>query len=171
MILRRPCGPSAKQAASISVMILHPFIRVVTLGLALSVVSGWSLGIAAELTGTVVSVLDGDTIEVLHNRHAERILLSGIDCSEKWINTTISQLNALRPRSLPSYNTPPTRPPCPSSFVPPVAVPRNTLLGRTRGYSSTPPTTRNEGSDYRKSEAGNLNGHKKGRGACRTHDW
>jgi len=27
--------------------------------------------------------LDGDTIEVLHNNHAERIRLSGIDCPEK----------------------------------------------------------------------------------------
>ena len=34
-------------------------------------------------TGPVVSVLDGDTIEVLHNHHAERIRLSGIDCPEK----------------------------------------------------------------------------------------
>jgi endonuclease YncB( thermonuclease family) len=31
----------------------------------------------------VVSVLDGDTIEVLHNHHAERIRLNGIDCPEK----------------------------------------------------------------------------------------
>ena len=29
------------------------------------------------------SVLDGDTIEVLHNQHPERIRLSGIDCPEK----------------------------------------------------------------------------------------
>jgi endonuclease YncB( thermonuclease family) len=28
----------------------------------------------------VVSILAGDTIEVLHNHHAERIRLSGIDC-------------------------------------------------------------------------------------------
>jgi micrococcal nuclease len=34
-------------------------------------------------TGPVVSVLDGDTIEVLHNHHPERIRLSGIDCPEK----------------------------------------------------------------------------------------
>ena len=38
---------------------------------------------AADFTGQVVSVLDGDTIEVLHNNHAERIRLSGIDCPEK----------------------------------------------------------------------------------------
>jgi endonuclease YncB( thermonuclease family) len=31
----------------------------------------------------VVGVLDGDTIEILHNNHAERIRLSGIDCPEK----------------------------------------------------------------------------------------
>jgi len=28
-------------------------------------------------------VLDGDTIEVLHNTHPERVRLSGIDCPEK----------------------------------------------------------------------------------------
>jgi micrococcal nuclease len=37
----------------------------------------------ADFTGPVISVLDGDTIEVLHNRHPERIRLSGIDCPEK----------------------------------------------------------------------------------------
>jgi len=31
----------------------------------------------------VIRVLDGDTLEVLHNRHPERIHLSGIDCPEK----------------------------------------------------------------------------------------
>ncbi len=38
---------------------------------------------AADFFGQVVSVLDGDTIEVLHNQHPERIRLSGIDCPEK----------------------------------------------------------------------------------------
>ena len=37
----------------------------------------------ASFTGPVVSILDGDTIEVLHNNRAERIRLSGIDCPEK----------------------------------------------------------------------------------------
>jgi endonuclease YncB( thermonuclease family) len=37
----------------------------------------------ADFSGLVVSVLDGDTLEVLHNRHPERIRLSGIDCPEK----------------------------------------------------------------------------------------
>lgn len=37
----------------------------------------------ADFTGPVVSVLDGDTIEILHNQHPERIRLSGIDCPEK----------------------------------------------------------------------------------------
>ena len=38
---------------------------------------------AADFTGPVVSVLDGDTIEVLNNQRPERIRLSGIDCPEK----------------------------------------------------------------------------------------
>jgi micrococcal nuclease len=37
----------------------------------------------SEYQGEVVRVLDGDTIEVLHNHHPERIRLSGIDCPEK----------------------------------------------------------------------------------------
>ena len=37
----------------------------------------------ADFTGPVVSVLDGDTLEVLNGHHAERIRLSGIDCPEK----------------------------------------------------------------------------------------
>jgi micrococcal nuclease len=42
-----------------------------------------SISRAAACTGQVVRVLDGDTIEVLHNQHPERIRLSGIDCPEK----------------------------------------------------------------------------------------
>ena len=38
---------------------------------------------ATTITAKVVRVLDGDTIEVLHNHHPERIRLSGIDCPEK----------------------------------------------------------------------------------------
>jgi micrococcal nuclease len=38
---------------------------------------------ACEYQGEVVRVLDGDTIEVLHNTHPEPVRLSGIDCSEK----------------------------------------------------------------------------------------
>jgi micrococcal nuclease len=37
----------------------------------------------ADFSGLVVSVLDGDTIEVLHSNRPERIRLSGIDCPEK----------------------------------------------------------------------------------------
>jgi micrococcal nuclease len=36
-----------------------------------------------EYSGRVVSVLDGDTIEVFHQGKAERIRLAGIDCPEK----------------------------------------------------------------------------------------
>ena len=42
-----------------------------------------SSALAGEFSGQVVSILDGDTIEVLHNQHPERIHLSGIDCPEK----------------------------------------------------------------------------------------
>jgi len=37
----------------------------------------------ADFTAPVVSILDGDTIEVMQNQHPERIRLSGIDCPEK----------------------------------------------------------------------------------------
>jgi micrococcal nuclease len=39
--------------------------------------------LAAAFTGQVVGVIDGDTIDVLHNGQAERIRLNGIDCPEK----------------------------------------------------------------------------------------
>lgn len=40
-------------------------------------------GVISQDYGRVVSVLDRETIEVLHNNKAERIRLSGIDCPEK----------------------------------------------------------------------------------------
>jgi micrococcal nuclease len=40
-------------------------------------------GSPTEFKGKVVGVLDGDTIEALHNHHAEHIRLNGIDCPEK----------------------------------------------------------------------------------------
>ncbi len=36
-----------------------------------------------RFTSPVISFLDGDTIEVPHNTHPERVRLSGIDCPEK----------------------------------------------------------------------------------------
>jgi len=39
--------------------------------------------LAADLTGRVVGIIDGDTVEVLHHQQAERIRLNGIDCPEK----------------------------------------------------------------------------------------
>ncbi len=39
--------------------------------------------LAADFTGRVVGVSDGDTIMVLHNGKGERIRLHGIDCPEK----------------------------------------------------------------------------------------
>ena len=38
---------------------------------------------AADFTGKVVGVTDGDTITVLHNGRGEKIRLNGIDCPEK----------------------------------------------------------------------------------------
>lgn len=38
---------------------------------------------AEEFAGRVVGVIDGDTIDVLHDGKAERIRLNGIDCPEK----------------------------------------------------------------------------------------
>ncbi len=39
--------------------------------------------VAVDFTGRVVGVIDGDTLEVLHNQRPECIRLSGIDCPEK----------------------------------------------------------------------------------------
>ena len=41
------------------------------------------LVLAADFSGPVISVVDGDTIEVLHKTRAERVRLHGIDCPEK----------------------------------------------------------------------------------------
>jgi len=42
-----------------------------------------SPALAGEFSGSVVGVLDGDTIEIVHAHQPERIRLSGIDCPEK----------------------------------------------------------------------------------------
>ena len=55
-------------------------LSVATLGF---FISAFSAVFASDFTGLVVSVLDGDTIEVLHDQHPERIRLNGIDCPEK----------------------------------------------------------------------------------------
>src|SRR4029078_7498551 len=39
--------------------------------------------IAESVTAKVVAIVDGDTIEVLHDNHSERIRLNGIDCPER----------------------------------------------------------------------------------------
>ncbi len=57
------------------------FERVSFIGLALFL-SWHSIGQTADFSGPVVSVLDGDTLEVLHSQHPERIRLHGIDCPE-----------------------------------------------------------------------------------------
>lgn len=55
--------------------------RVVILSLVILCISLPSL--AGDFTGQVVGVVDGDTLDILHNRRAERIRLHGIDCPEK----------------------------------------------------------------------------------------
>jgi len=42
-----------------------------------------SVAFAAEFSSPVTSILDVDTIEVLHNNNPKRIRLSGIDCPAK----------------------------------------------------------------------------------------
>ena len=54
--------------------------RLILLGLVLLLASP---SFASEILGKVVSILDGDTIGVLHNQQPERVRLSGIDCPEK----------------------------------------------------------------------------------------
>ena len=57
-------------------------MRHVTVGLLVLLL--YPLGALADFTGPVVSVLDGDTIEVLHNTYPERVRLSGIGCPKKY---------------------------------------------------------------------------------------
>jgi endonuclease YncB( thermonuclease family) len=54
---------------------------VVLLFIFLSLLSGQAY--AASFTGKLVKVLDGDTVEVLHDGKGERIRLAQIDCPEK----------------------------------------------------------------------------------------
>ena len=42
-----------------------------------------TLLLAADFTGRVIGISDGDTITVLHDGRAEKIRLNGIDCPEK----------------------------------------------------------------------------------------
>ena len=53
------------------------------LGVILALLTPSPAAAVSDYNGLVVSVLDGDTIEVLHKQHPERIRLSGIDCPEK----------------------------------------------------------------------------------------
>ena len=39
--------------------------------------------LAADFIRRIVGIIDGDTLEVLHNQHPERIRLGGIDCPEE----------------------------------------------------------------------------------------
>ena len=54
--------------------LLQPTLRSISIGTAHAL---------ADFTGPVVSVLDGDALEVLNGHHDDRVRLSGIDCPEK----------------------------------------------------------------------------------------
>ncbi len=56
---------------------------IVTLPLFLGIALIASQALAADFTGRVVGVSDGDTITVMHSGKGERIRLHGIDCPEK----------------------------------------------------------------------------------------
>jgi micrococcal nuclease len=56
-------------------------LPIVILLTALCLISGQVY--AASFTGKLVKVLDGDTVEVMHDGKAERIRLAQIDCPEK----------------------------------------------------------------------------------------
>jgi len=65
-------------SAAASRQVLKEAMRVVlSVLLGLVLISSPSFG--ADFSGLVVSALDGDSIEVLHNQQAERIRLNGID--------------------------------------------------------------------------------------------
>src|SRR5262245_61666882 len=90
----------------------------------------YPLAAFANFTGPVVSVLDGDTIEVLPNTHPERVRLRGTDCPE-----TYSHFPALD--LAPSFSpllqyASSARPPCIPRFVP--TVDRSWPTIRVSGY-------------------------------------
>ena len=62
---------------------MHRAQPIPTLPLFLGIALVASQTLAADFTGRVVGVSDGDTITVLHNGNGERIWLHGIDCPEK----------------------------------------------------------------------------------------
>ncbi len=62
---------------------MHRSQLTATLPLFLSIALLTSQTLAADFTGHVVGVSDGDTITVLHKGKGERIRLHGIDCPEK----------------------------------------------------------------------------------------
>ncbi len=62
---------------------MHRPQLIATLPLFISFALLASQALAADFTGRVVGVSDGDTITVLHRGKGERIRLHGIDCPEK----------------------------------------------------------------------------------------
>jgi micrococcal nuclease len=78
--LSRAANPSRNDHKRVIVRSLPRSLLLVATLLACQYIS---VGLASDFTGPVVSVPDGDTLEVLHNNRPERVRLSGIDCPEK----------------------------------------------------------------------------------------
>ena len=90
--------------------------------------------LAADYSGPVVSVPDGDTIEVLHNTHPERIRLSGIDAQKSGSVQPFPSRPALRfPLSLPRMGLP-----CEAPMPPNIHNP--STLATAIPWSTEPPT-------------------------------
>jgi len=58
----------------------------------------------ADFTGPVVSILDGNTLEVLHNQHPERIRISGSTARRKAKPTATTPSTPLGPHGSPIRN-------------------------------------------------------------------
>ena len=63
----------------------HDMRSLLACGLFMALIILWFAGsaMAGQFTGHVIGVLDGDTIELFHNRRPECLLFRGIDCPEK----------------------------------------------------------------------------------------
>lgn len=61
---------------------MHRFLHSIVLNL-IALIVFQVAAFAADFTGLVVSVLDGDTLEVLHNQHPDRIRLNGASTAQR----------------------------------------------------------------------------------------
>ena len=64
-------------------LVIVILVNIFALWLTLPVYAADFTGPEPEFTGRVVGIVDGDTIDVLHNGKAKRVRLYGIDCPER----------------------------------------------------------------------------------------